>query len=73
MTRFAMGMNISRLSAPLYPDLENILHQTMTAKTIETIPIIPAISPKLAIAAVIWSVVVWSMLSAPSSDDIYKM
>ncbi len=34
MTRFAMGMNISRLSAPLYPALENILHQTMTAKTI---------------------------------------
>ena len=65
MTRFAMGTNISRLSAPLYPALENILHQTMTAKTIETIPIIPAISPKLAIAAAIWFViwfaVVWSM------------
>ena len=47
MTRFAMGTNISRLSAPLYPALENILHQMMTAKTIETNPIIPTTAQNL--------------------------
>jgi len=46
MTIFAIGTNIKRLSAPLYPAFENILHQMMIAKMIETIAIMPKISPK---------------------------
>jgi hypothetical protein len=51
MIRFAIGMNISRLNAPLNPAFENILHQMMTAKMIVANPIRPKTSPKLAIIA----------------------
>jgi hypothetical protein len=51
MTIFAIGTNIKRLSAPLYPAFENILHQMMIAKMNRTIEIMPKISPKLAKAA----------------------
>ena len=65
MTRFAIGMNIKRLSAPLYPAFENILYQMTMAKMIEAIAIIPINSPKPVNAAASCDEVVSFMRSAP--------